>query len=76
MADHYKVTDHDGTTIIHCDGPIQPGDVALCGQDLCGDSHLGWEMAEETNKKINCKHCIRIIKMCKEVKSTEMFRKK
>lgn len=64
---HYKLTDEEDQTHVHADGVFQPGDMALCGQDLMGDSHLGWGTAEPTGKRIDCPNCIRIIDHCKGI---------
>lgn len=73
MAKHFSLKKFSGEEIIHCDSPMQgDGDTALCGQDLIGDSYLGWHAGELTEKKITCKDCIRIIQFSKKVKSTEL----
>lgn len=68
---HYSITDDSGTTTIHFDGIFQPGDMSLCNHDLMGDSFLGWQSAIETEDKVNCSDCIRIVQAVKNIKSTE-----
>lgn len=55
---------------VHHPGVLQPYDVALCGQDLIGDTE--WEIAIVTNEKINCEICIRIIVECKKIKLNQL----
>lgn len=69
--DRYQVIHFDGQKIVHADGVFQPGDIALCGSDLMGDSHLGWYGATLTTAKIDCRACIRIIEYCKTIKATK-----
>jgi hypothetical protein len=70
---HYEVTNEneDGKKYVHADGVFQPADMALCGQDLMGDSYLGWEQAKPTTAKITCENCIRIIEYCKKIKKSQ-----
>lgn len=71
MARHYVVKYFDGKTIVHADGNFQSGDVALCGNDLMGDATLGWHPAEETNKRITCEMCKRLVIYCKSISLKE-----
>jgi len=69
MAIRYLIIERDAR-IVHFLNSGQ-SDVALCGQDLAGDSELGWEAAEQTKEKVNCKDCIRIVEHCKKIKRSE-----
>ena len=61
----------EGETFNHHPGVNQVFDLALCGQDLSGDSWLGWETAEVIDGKINCPECLRIIIECRSLKETD-----
>lgn len=61
----YLVKHYDGLIEIHYDGIFQLGDVAYCGHDLRGDNE--WETGIETNKKVNCIGCIRLLEHSKEI---------
>lgn len=58
---------NNGESSTHYDGVFQPGDVALCGHDLMGDSHLGWDQGVETKRKVNCQSCLIIIEHVKSI---------
>lgn len=45
-------------------------DYTLCGVTLDGDPLTAGEFSY-TNKKVNCKNCIQLIRICKSIKSTE-----
>lgn len=51
---------------IHLPGPGSP-DVALCGHDLCGDTGLGYDSAEQTSLKATCEQCIQIVEFAKRI---------
>jgi hypothetical protein len=53
---------------IHFTDPIT--DYTLCGLTLDGDPQTagGFDITKE---KVNCEHCIRMVKYCKTIKSTE-----
>lgn len=57
---------------VHFTHPLQ--DYTLCGLTLDGDTVTagGFEMS---NKRVNCKDCIRLVKYCKAIKSTEYSQK-
>ena len=42
--------------------------LTLCGLEALGDERLDIKAGVITNRKINCKHCLNTIKICKEVK--------
>ena len=54
----------------HHPGVNQPWDVALCGQDLRGDSIAGesWEEHKQVNGKVTCYQCLIIILEVKKLK--------
>lgn len=56
----------------HHPGVTQTFDVALCGQDLSGDSWLGWEAAEVVDGVIDCEDCLRIIHACRELQESDL----
>ncbi len=60
----------DGEVIVHFVG-IGQKDYALCGQDLAGDTGLGWEPGEQTKEKVNCPNCIATVEFCKKIKRSE-----
>ena len=62
-----KIKYTDGTSEVHFRDAIM-GDVSLCGHDLAGDGTLGWEAGVSTKEKVNCHHCIEIVKYCKKLK--------
>lgn len=63
----YMVTEHDGSKTVHYDGPFQPGDQALCGHDLLGDSQMKHSAGKEVKKKVTCTECKRIIDHVKKI---------
>lgn len=71
---HLIIKYHDGSVpIVHFEAV--PGTVdgyTLCGHDTDGDSHLGWEPAKQTPKKVTCEKCQRIVEECKKVKTDEI----
>lgn len=71
MKKKYEIEYFDKTRVVHYDGVFQPGDVALCGSDLMGDSIAdGWHPATPTNKKVDCRQCIRIVEYCQALPKT------
>lgn len=69
MATHYKIKTVDGT-FVHADGIIT--DHTLCGLTLGGDSFLKIGVEIQTNNRINCTDCLKIIRYCKSIKHTEL----
>lgn len=66
----YLIKYKDGKKEVHYDGPFQPGDVALCGHDLMGDSHKsfgGWDAGVETVKPVDCEACKRVVEQVKDI---------
>lgn len=64
MGIKYEIIQY-GISTVHSEGI---GDSSLCAHDLSGDDVEGWEMAEQTNKKINCDKCIMLIEIAKSQK--------
>lgn len=67
----YLIKYHNGVTVVHWDGVFQPGDMSLCGSDLMGDSTEGkdgWDQGIETNKVVDCVHCLRLIEHITKIK--------
>lgn len=64
MGIKYEII-QNGESTVHSEGF---NDSALCGHDLAGDDNEGWELAEETTKKINCEYCIWLIEIAKSQK--------
>lgn len=58
----------NGEIITHYTGVFSQ-DVALCGQDLAGDSAnyegKGSYYSNKSDKKVNCKDCLKIVIHCK-----------
>lgn len=54
---------------VHFDA--EHNDYTLCGLDTMGDPSLSIDVPIQTNKKVNCPSCIRIVKFCKEIHSSE-----
>lgn len=66
----YLIKYNDGASVVHWDGVFQPGDMSLCSSDLMGDSldgKEGWQPAIQTNKKVNCVQCLRIVEQVKQI---------
>ena len=65
-----EITYDSGEKITHAVGCIDDS-MALCGQDLIGDSCRPGDgtygLAQKTKKKITCKDCARIILFCKSI---------
>lgn len=67
---HIKIqTESD--EFVHLDGCIS--DQTLCGLEQLGDGFLGFEKGFETNEKIDCPNCIRIILYCKSVRKNKIL---
>jgi len=60
-------TEH-GEPAVHFTCPIN--DYTLCGLTLDGDDKTLGDY-EPTNDKVDCEHCITIVKLCKSIKQTE-----
>ncbi len=69
MALREKIIEN-GNATIHFVGEGQK-DYALCGQDLAGDSKLGYEKSEGTKERVTCRDCIAIVEYCKKIKRSE-----
>mgnify|MGYP003613857238 CR=1 FL=1 len=69
MALREKIIEN-GNVTIHFVGVGQK-DYALCGQDLAGDSKLGYEESEGTKERVTCRDCIAIVEYCKKIKRSE-----
>lgn len=69
MAIREKIIEN-GKVIVHFVG-VRQQDYALCGQDLAGDSKLGYLESQRTNEKVTCRDCIAIVKFCKTIKRSE-----
>lgn len=68
MALHILIkTDRESD--IHAD--LIRNDYTLCGMETQRDIGIGYEGGKYTKKKINCPHCIRIIKYCKNIDESE-----
>lgn len=69
----YKITFSTGESEVHFANPGQ-ADIALCGHDLDGDDHFGtqYERAKITKDKVDCQHCISIVKYCKSISNKEI----
>jgi hypothetical protein len=61
--------DEDTTGKIHFKG--NGNTYTLCGLETSGDSDLNLKESVITSKKVNCKHCIAIVLLCKKIRSTE-----
>ena len=69
MALKIKIkTEYDN--LVHID--MLANTYTLCGLETAGDEGIGIETGVRTNEKINCEDCIRIINICKSVKSNEI----
>jgi hypothetical protein len=55
---------------VHFDTHIN--NYTLCGLETSGDETCGLSEGIITNRKVDCPDCIRIIRFCKEIKSTEI----
>lgn len=69
MAIREKIIEN-GKATVHFLGVGQQ-DYALCGQDLAGDSTLGYEESQGTKEKVTCRDCIAIVEYCKKIKRSE-----
>jgi len=60
--------------LVHFD--TEKNTYTLCGLETMGDSGLGFSEMIPTKRKVNCHHCIEIIRFCKNIRSTEYIRNK
>lgn len=67
-ARHLKIKTNEDN-LVHFDQ--HHNEYTLCGLDIMGDYRLGIARAEETKEKVNCIQCIRLVELCKAIKSTE-----
>ena len=78
MAYKQELTYRDGTKEIHFTSSGEM-DRALCGQDLAGDTADwieggGYDQAQQTMKKVDCKYCIEVVEYCKSINNNEFKR--
>jgi len=70
----YKISFSKSESVVHFAGAGQ-ADYALCGHDLAGDS-CDWrgeyKEATQTRERVNCPHCIRIVRHCRGIRNSEM----
>lgn len=69
MALREKIIEN-GKVTVHFVGVGQK-DYALCGQDLAGDSKLGYTESQNTKEKVTCRDCIEIVEYCRSIKRSE-----
>ena len=69
MAIREKIIEN-GKATVHFVGVGQQ-DYALCGQDLAGDSKLGYEESQVTKEKVTCRDCISILEFYNKIKRSE-----
>lgn len=69
MADHIKIRTFDDNCV-HFD--TNSNNYTLCGLETGGDQTLGIEHGIITTEKVDCPHCISIVKFCHRIKKSEM----
>ena len=61
-----------GKIITHFTGAFS-SDVALCGEDLAGNSFdyegQGYYYSSKSSKEVDCKDCLKVISLCKRIDS-------
>jgi hypothetical protein len=66
MGEKTRSREGDEEILIHSENhPYGQQDVTLCGTDLTGDLE---DYLSSTHEKINCPHCLAIIRYCKTIK--------
>lgn len=68
MATHIKIKTTDDNHV-HFD--TWQNNYTLCGLETGGDSTLGFNKGITVTSKVNCPHCIRILKFCLDISKNE-----
>ena len=68
MAVHVKIKTPDDN-YVHFD--TWQNNYTLCGLETGGDNLLGLTKGEIINSKVNCPHCIKILKFCLDINKNE-----
>lgn len=69
MADRIQIKTTEDN-FVHFDS--HHNEYTLCGLDTMGDERLGIDEPIPTKKKVDCPQCIRIVRFCKAIKSSEL----